>query len=200
MAAAAVTVTSPGGPPTPECDIWLQANESIVTNTQPFIDWQLAPPDAAGAARVSLDTFKAVKAFAARCSISRNPIDIAAAALINVLMVRLEDACWSRILTELKASGVFSKAIADLGELVDLIGAATITNPANLEIVQADWRVAPAFAPGPGGNGAAAVAARAALALRHARSWAASLGATEPALVLCGDLYSYHPGDSSVTL
>ena len=46
--AAAVIVTSPAGPPTPECPIWLQANEAIVTYTQQFIDWQAAPADAAG--------------------------------------------------------------------------------------------------------------------------------------------------------
>ena len=46
--AAAVVVTSPVGPPTPECPIYLQANEAIVTWTQQFIDWQAAPADAAG--------------------------------------------------------------------------------------------------------------------------------------------------------
>ena len=162
--AAAVVVTSPGGAPTPECDIWLQANEAIVTATQQFIDWQPAPPDPAGAARVGLDTFKAIKAFAARCSISRNPVDLAAAAPRNVLVIRFEDAFWSRILTELKASGVFANTITELGGLLDAIEAATIVNPNNLEIVAADWRAAQAFAAGPGGNGAPAVAARAALA------------------------------------
>ena len=46
--AAAVVVTSPAGPPTPECPIYLQANEAIFTYTQQFIDWQAAPADAAG--------------------------------------------------------------------------------------------------------------------------------------------------------
>ena len=32
--AAAVVVTSPAGAPTPECPIWLQANEAIVAATQ----------------------------------------------------------------------------------------------------------------------------------------------------------------------
>ena len=163
--AAAVVVTSPAGPPTPECPIWLQANEPIVTDTQQFIDWQPAPADPAGAARVSIDTFQAVKAFVSRCKLSRTPVDMAAAAMINVLTIRFEDAFWSRLLTELKASGVFVNPITELGGLLDSIGAAaTITNPPNLEIVAADWRMAPAFAAGPGGAGAAAVATRAALA------------------------------------
>ena len=36
-----------------------------------IIDWQPAPANPAGAARVSIDTFQAVKAFAARCKLSR---------------------------------------------------------------------------------------------------------------------------------
>ena len=110
-AAAAVVVTSPGGAPSPECPIWLQANEAIVVATQQFIDWQPAPADAAGAARVSLDTFQAVKAFASRCRVGSNPPDIAAARAVNLLQVRFADAFWSRILTELKASGVFANRL-----------------------------------------------------------------------------------------
>ena len=83
--AAAVVVTSPAGPPTPECPIYLQANEAIVTWTQQFIDWQAAPADAAGAARVSIGTFQAIKAFAPRCLISRNGPDMLAAHAINML-------------------------------------------------------------------------------------------------------------------
>ena len=83
--AAAVIVTSPAGAATPECPIWLQANESIVAETQLFIDWQPAPADPAGNARVSVDTFQAIKAFAARCKISRNPADVAAAATCSTL-------------------------------------------------------------------------------------------------------------------
>ena len=138
--AAAVVVTSPAGAPTPECPIWLQANEAIVTATQQFIDWQPAPADPAGAARVSIDTFQAVKAFTSRCRVSRNLPDIAAAVLISVLEIRFEDAFWSRLLTELKASGVFANAITELGGLLDAIEAAAILNPASLEIAAADWR------------------------------------------------------------
>ena len=161
--AAAVVVTSPAGAVTPESPIWLQANESIVTDTQSFIDWQPAPADAAGAARVSINTFQAVKAFLPRCRLSRNAADIAAATPVNVLVVRFEDAFWSRILTELKASGAFAVALSELGSLHDAISSVAITNPANLEVVAAEWRAAQAFVI-PGGGGAAAVAARAALA------------------------------------
>ena len=162
--AAAVVVTSPGGATTPECPIFLQANEAIVAATQQFIDWRPAPADAAGAARVSLNTFQAVKAFAPRCIVSRNTgADINAAITTNLLEVRFTDAFWSRVLTELKASGVFADRITTVGGLHDAIQAATLVNPANLEIVAADWRPAQAFANGPNGGGANAIA-RAALA------------------------------------
>ena len=96
--AAAVVVTSPAGAPTPECPIWLQANEAIVAATQQFIDWQPAPADPAGSARVSLDTFQAVKAFASRCRVSRNGPDLNAAIAVSVLEIRFTDAFWSRVL------------------------------------------------------------------------------------------------------
>ena len=147
--AAAVIVTSPAGPPTPECPIWLQANEAIVAYTQQFIDWQAAPADAAGAARVSIDTFQAIKAFAPRCMISRNGPDMLAAHGVNVLEIRFTDAFWSRLLTELKASNVFANRISDVGSLHDAIQGATILNPANLEVTAADWRPAEPYAPGP---------------------------------------------------
>ena len=121
--AAAVVVTSPAGAVTPESPIWLQANESIVTDTQSFIDWQPAPADAAGAARVSINTFQAVKAFLPRCRLSRNAADIAAATPVNVLVVRFEDAFWSRILTELKASGAFAVALSGKLAYVATLGA-----------------------------------------------------------------------------
>ena len=52
---------------------------------------------------------------------------MAVSAQRNALVIRLEDACWSRILTELKASGVFSGSLAELGGLLDAIAAATIS-------------------------------------------------------------------------
>ena len=112
-AAAAVVVTSPGGAPSPECPIWLQANEAIVAATQQFVDWQPAPADAAGAARVSLDTFQAVKAFAPRCKVGSNPPDMAAALAVSLLQVRFTDAFSSRVLTELKATGVFTNRVTE---------------------------------------------------------------------------------------
>ena len=80
-----------------------------MTSTLVFLDWQPAAAAPGGAAQVQLATFQAVKAFLPRCNVSRIPADLAAAGAVNVLCVRLTDACWSRILTELDAAQIFSR-------------------------------------------------------------------------------------------
>jgi hypothetical protein len=108
-------------------------------------------------------TFQAVKAFLPRCKISRIPADLAAANAVNVLAVRLTDACWSRILTELNSAQVFARTANSVNELHDFLKEANIPTPANLDLVAGDWRNAEAFTL-PGGGGAAAAAARQLLA------------------------------------
>ena len=156
-----VAVGSPAGAPSAECPIFLAANSEVVSST-PCLDWQPAPAGPGGEARVQLKTFQAVKAFLPRCKFSRIAADLTAANAVNVLTLRLHDACWSRILTELKAAQVFSKTFNSVDELHDSLKDATIPTPANLDLVAGDWRNAEAFAL-PAGNGAAAVAARALL-------------------------------------
>ena len=95
-----VTVDSPAGAPTSDCPIFLDANSEVVSST-PCLDWQPAPAGPGGAARVQLQTFQAVKAFLPRCKFSRTAADLAAANAVNVLTLRLQDAGWSRVLTEL---------------------------------------------------------------------------------------------------
>ena len=164
MAAAAplpVPVDSPAGAPTADCPIFLAANSEVVSST-PCLDWQPAPAGPGGGARVQLNTFQSVKSFLPRCKVSRTAADLAAANAVNALTLRLTDACWSRILTELKAAQVFAKTANSIDELHAFIKDATIPTPANLDLVAGDWRNAEAFAL-PGGAGAAAVAARAQL-------------------------------------
>ena len=164
MAAVApqpVMVSSPAGAPTSDCPIFLAANSGVVTAT-PCLDWQPAPAGPGGAARVQLKTFQAVKAFLPRCKISRIAADLAAADAVDVLTVRLTDAGWSRILTELSSAQVFSKTADSVDELHSLLKEANIPTPANLDLVAGDWRNAEAFAL-PGGASAAAIAARALL-------------------------------------
>ena len=164
MAAVAlqpVVVDSPAGAPTSGCPIFLAANSEAVSST-PGLDWQPAPAGPGGAARVQLMTFQAVKAFLPRCKISRIPADLAAANAVNALTVRLTDACWSRILTELTSAQVFTRTANSIDELHDFLKEANIPTPANLDLVAGDWRNAEAFAL-PAGGAAAAVAARALL-------------------------------------
>ena len=85
-------------------------------------------------------TFQAVKAFMPRCKVSRIPADLAAANAVNVLTVRFTDACWSRILTELRDAQVFVNAANSISELHDFMKDAAIPTPANLDLVAGDWR------------------------------------------------------------
>ena len=105
-------------------------------------------------------TFQGVIAFLPRSSISRNPADQVAAQAINVLGVRLTDAGWSRILTELLAAQVFALPINSLDELHTLMKDAVVPIPANLELVAGDWRNAEAFVVPAGAGGAAATVRR----------------------------------------
>ena len=156
-----VVVDSPAGAPSSGSPIFLTANSEVVSST-PCLDWQPAPAGPGGAARVQLLTFQAVKAFLPRCKISRIAADLTAANAVNVLTVRLTDACWSRVLTELSAAQVFAETSNAIEELHSFLQDANIPTPANLDLVAGDWRHAEAFAL-PGGGGAAAAAARALL-------------------------------------
>ena len=117
MAAAPTPVTSPGGPDTPEDPIILPANCAVVTTTMLFLDWQPAAAAPGGAAQVQLPTYAAIKAFIPSCRLSRNPADLAAAGAVNVLCVRLTDAAWSRLFTEMEAAQVFSQNFSTVDEL-----------------------------------------------------------------------------------
>ena len=59
MAAAVVVVDSPANID-PHCPIYFLANEDVVTQT-PCLDWEPAPADGAGNARVALSTFQAMR-------------------------------------------------------------------------------------------------------------------------------------------
>ena len=161
MAAVVINVTSPAGPDSPDNPIFLFATEPLVVGT-PFLDWRPAPAGAGGAARVSLATFQAIRAFLPRANISRVPADVAAATAVGALSARLTDACWSRILTELVAADILSTSPNDLSSLWDAMALAVLPNPTSLELVAGDWRATQAFVI-PAGPGPANVALRTAL-------------------------------------
>ena len=165
MAAAAVAVGSPAGPASPDCSIFLLASDSIVTHT-PCLPWLPAPAGAGGAARVQLATYQAVKAFMPLCGLSRTPADLAAARNVSLLTLRMADAAWSRLLTHLKSAGVFSQVrttVPELHEAIEREVPRPTGGPDPAALVAADWNATAAFAVGPAGGGAAAVATRARL-------------------------------------
>lgn len=150
MAAAPVIVESPAGDSF-DMPVFLRAAETVVTST-PFLDWRPAAPAADGSARVSLATFQMCVAFVPRCVVSRIPADLAAARAVNVLIFRLEDAAWARILSELRDSNAFANAEPSLPDFHEVLRRLNPANPANLHLVANDWRAAPAPA-FPGGAG-----------------------------------------------
>ena len=117
MAAPPTPVTSPGGPDTPEGPIILSANCAVVTSTFVCLDWQPAAAAPGGGAQVQLPTFAAIKAFVPFCRLSRNPADLAAAGAVNLLCVRLTDAAWSRLFTEMEAAQVFTQNFPTVDDL-----------------------------------------------------------------------------------
>ena len=159
MAAPPTPVTSPGGPDTPEGPIILSANCAVVTSTFVCLDWQPAAAAPGGGAQVQLPTFAAIKAFVPFCRLSRNPADLAAAGAVNLLCVRLTDAAWSRLFTEMEAAQVFAQNFPTVDDLHKATRDAVYPNKSSLELVAADWRAAENFTI-PAGNAAPAAAAR----------------------------------------
>ena len=162
MAAAPIAVWTPLVPASPESPIILLANEPLVAATA-FLRWEPAAPAAGGGpARVQLAFFQMLRSFGARFYITRtNPADLAAARNVNLMTMRLHAAFWSRVLTELVASGLVTVGMSDSADLRRNILSLTLANPGALAVLAADWSAAPAFAIPAGGGGAAAAAARA---------------------------------------
>ena len=148
--AAPVVATAALIPATPEAPVSIPANDEVVTST-PFLDWQPAAAGAGGVAQLQLSTPQMVSSFTSRCSISRLPPDMAAARNIHLLALRFTSPFWGRVLSELKASGLFARPMANRAALHNRLLALSITNPAALQIVAGDWSAAPAFAIPAGG-------------------------------------------------
>ena len=158
--AAPVQVSSPAGALTKEAPIFLHAAETLVANTQ-FLPWLPVAAAAGGPALVSLDTFQAVRVFLLAVDISPAAPDVQAAAARNPFTIRLTDNAWSRIFTELKASGYAAAPITSLRDSDRALIALTPVTPANLQLIAADWHQAEAFAvPAAGGGGGGVNAVR----------------------------------------
>ena len=120
-------------PASPESPIILLANEPLVAATA-FLRWEPAAPAAGGGpARVQLAFFQMLRSFGARFYITRtNPADLAAARNVNLMTMRLHAAFWSRVLTELVASGLVTVGMSDSADLRRNILSLTLANPGAL--------------------------------------------------------------------
>ena len=160
--AAPTAVFFPAGPVTRHAFIELPAADVVVTAT-PFLAWEPAAAVAGAPPRMGIRLALAIRAFISRCKSSPLPADVAAAQAASPYRWRFTVAFWIRLFDELKASGVFGAPHASLRSLDDKLKTMTPVNPAQLEIVAADWLLTPDFVV-PAGAGAAAAARRAVMA------------------------------------
>ena len=127
------------------CELDALARPVVCT---PFLDWFPQPAVAGAAPTVTLGTRHMVRAFAQRCGIGPMPVDVLAARNSSMLQLGFNGAGWSRILTELEASGLFQVPFQELRAFDAAFGALSIRNPNQLVLVAADWLgFVPAFAP-----------------------------------------------------
>ena len=160
--AAPTAVFFPAGPVTRHAPIELLSADAVVTAT-PFLGWEPTAAVAGAPPRMSLRLALAIRAFVARCKSSRLPADVTAAQNASPYRWRFTTGFWSRLFDELKASGVFAAPLASLRALDDVMKTRTMVNPAQLEVVAADWALTPDFVI-PAGAGAGPVARRAIMA------------------------------------
>ena len=140
--------------------VYLDAAEQLVLAT-PFLSWQPAAGIGNAQSRVCLPTYKMVRAFAARCSLSKDPNEHATLEQANPLNLALSKECWSKVLTELKVSGLLQLTFNSLRTLRKAIRGLTITNPTALVIRSGDLALGedfdapavPAAGAGAGGGG-----------------------------------------------
>ena len=119
-----VAVTLPGGNATPDHAIHLDPTDLFVVAC-PCLGWDFHAPagGAIGAGTASIPHYKAVRSFAARCTIGDNPANKAAAAQCSPVVFALDAAAWSLILTELRDSDLFEHGpftrLRDLDDAID---------------------------------------------------------------------------------
>ena len=93
----------------------LAAAEPLVLAT-PCVEWT---PVGAGVAiaQVSAPHWRVLRAFIARCSIGNDPASVAMARATSLFLFLLNGAAWSRILTELRDSGLFAQSYLRMRDL-----------------------------------------------------------------------------------
>ena len=157
---APVAVHMPAGPITLDMPVFLDSNEPLVIATV-FLPWQSHPAAGAAPARMSLPTWLMLRAWIRRCTLSSLPADLAILAVVDVFELSLSAAAWSRILTELVASGLLLAQFTDASTLDAALDTLTISNPGDLVILASDLIRCESFET-PGTPAVPAVPARAA--------------------------------------
>lgn len=136
-----VAVTLPGGNATPDHAIHLDSTDLFVVQCT-CLGWAFHPPagGAIGAGTASIPQYVAIRAFAARLTLGDNPANNAAAAQYSPVVIALDPAAWSRILSELRDSELFDYGpFARLRDLDAAIDGLMIQNPVNLVLLPADY-------------------------------------------------------------
>ena len=126
-----------GGIATEDVPVLLDST-SIVVQATPCIKWDTVPAAPGAAVQASAPHWKMLRAFVARCSIGGDPLSFAMARLVSVLVFVLGAAAWSRILTQLRDSGLFASTHTKMRDLARALRDLTIQNPAVLAVLAAD--------------------------------------------------------------
>ena len=123
-------------PITDEMPVILDATEMCVLAT-PFLEWTAVA--AVGAvARVSIPHWRMLRAFIARCSIAADPASFAMAKTTSMFLFILNGAAWTRILTELRDSGLFARFYTKARDLAAALSDLVLQNPALLVLLAGD--------------------------------------------------------------
>lgn len=135
--------------PAPFYPLILPADHELVLSTS-MLDWTpLAPAAAGGPQRVSLDLFKAVRAFLGRCSLSKEQADQNVFSQTPFLRFDLTNAAWDRILDEYVDSELpqllQDAGVRSLGGFDETVNKLTPANPDNFIISNPDLLLRDAF-------------------------------------------------------
>ena len=158
-AAAAVALpAAPAQPPPPiavviqtaqadnELFLLLDVDEALVVAT-PFLLWDTPPQPVARKSAIPL--FVALRAFVRRCRRGPNAADLVMARSTSIFALALNQATWSRILSELRDSGLLGASMQCLLDLDRRIDSLQLANPANLLLHAGDLLQVDPFNPPP---------------------------------------------------
>ena len=123
-------------PITHEMPVVLDAGELCVLAT-PCLKW--TPVATAGAVmQVAIPHWRMLRAFFARCSIADDPASLEMARATSIFLLILNGAAWTRVLTELRDSGLFVRIYAKVRDLTAAMSDLVLQNPALLVLLAGD--------------------------------------------------------------